>query len=377
MESLKPESGLDGLFHDFKSGQWTAVREAVDQAGAVLRQGGIEPAIHAALGERMVVLSGHDKWEVRKALAHACLYLRHESFDRIMAALGQDDHDLVRNAAKRTLSRRSELSRTDMLKDQHGDLMLRWLAELEAKHGLRARNAARKVAERLNAQFVKELNHELVKVISPLDASLENIEVELLQSRSDKEDLHRHTRRARDRVRFLSAILDSLKALTQDVDTEFQTESLLSMVDEAVHLVRDRRKENHRLDAQVSISPDITLDASRHLMLQAISNILQNSLEAYDATATHCTVMVTGTVEDNGRIKLVIADQGCGMSEEVVKDAFQLFATSKQHGTGFGLTIAKKIIEDDHGGSVHPQSAKGVGTTMTIYLPPTQEGREW
>ncbi|MBF0181517.1 MAG: sensor histidine kinase [Magnetococcales bacterium] len=377
MESSKPESGLDGLFHDFKSGQWTAVREAVDQAGAVLRQGGIEPAIHAALGERMVVLSGHDKWEVRKALAHACLYLRHESFDRIMAALGQDDHDLVRNAAKRTLSRRSELSRTDMLKDQHGDLMLRWLAELEAKHGLRARNAARKVAERLNAQFVKELNHELVKVISPLDASLENIEVELLQSRSDKEDLHRHTRRARDRVRFLSAILDSLKALTHDVDTEFQTESLLSMVDEAVHLVRDRRKENHRLDAQVSISSDITLDASRHLMLQAISNIIQNSLEAYDATAARCTVRVTGTVEDNGRIKLVIADQGCGMSEEVMKDAFQLFATSKPHGTGFGLTIAKKIIEDDHGGSVHPQSAKGIGTTMTIYLPPTQEGREW
>lgn len=377
MDISKPQSGLDGLLQDFVSNQWTTVREAVDQAGAILKQGCMEPAIHAALGKQMVVLANHNKWEVRKSLAHACIFLRHESFDRIMAALGQDNHDLVRNAARRTLSRRSELSRTDMLKDQHGDLMLQWLADLEAKHGLMARNAARKVAERLNAQFVKELNHELVKVISPLDASLENIELALMQTRSNKGDIQRHTLRARDRVKFLSAILDSLKSLTQDVDSDFQTESLISMLDEAVHLVRDRRKENQRLEARIDISPDITLEASRHLLLQAFSNILQNSLEAYPPSDTGCVVTVIGRQENSGRVKIVITDQGCGMSKDVVKDAFQLFATSKPQGTGFGLTLAKKIIEADHGGSVHLESTKGVGTTMTIYLPHTQEGRAW
>ena len=80
---------------------------------------------------------------------------------------------------------------------------------------------------------------------------------------------------------------------------------------------------------------------------------------------------------ENGRVKLTITDQGSGMSEEAVHDAFRLFATSKPHGTGFGLTVAQKIIESDHGGAVHLESTKGSGTSMTIFLQQKQEGLEW
>jgi len=65
------------------------------------------------------------------------------------------------------------------------------------------------------------------------------------------------------------------------------------------------------------------------------------------------------------------------MSEEAVHDAFQLFATSKPKGTGFGLAVAKKIIESDHGGAVHLESTKGQCTTVTVFLQQTQEGLEW
>ncbi|MBF0310512.1 MAG: HAMP domain-containing histidine kinase [Magnetococcales bacterium] len=377
MMATEPETGLTGLLKDIDSDQWSTVREAVDQAGGLLRQGGLDPTAHSLVGQRLAKLSTHPKWEVRKALAHACLHLRHDTFDRIMAALDMDDNDLVRNAAKRTLSRRSELSRTDMLKDQHGDLMLRWLEELEAKHGPRARNAARRVAEKLHGQFVKELNHEMVKVISPLDASLENIEVEISKTRSNPDDLHRHTRRARERVRFLISILESLRALTQEVEPDFQTESLRSMVEEAIHLVRDRKKENRAMEADIRIDPAITVEANRHLLLQALTNIIQNSVDAYAGARCLPVIAITAHEHNGSRVQVTIVDQGCGMSEEAVKDAFQLFATSKPHGTGFGLTIAKKIIESDHNGMVYLGSVKGKGTTVTIMLPKEQEGREW
>jgi signal transduction histidine kinase len=367
---------LDGLFHTFESDDWSVVRDAVDQGGAILKRGGLPPALHAHVGEKLSVLAKHDKWEVRKALAHAVLFLRHKSFNRIISILKKDENSWVKNAAKRTVSRRSELSTADSLKDQHGDLMLKWLAELEVKHGSMARNAARRVAEKLNSQFITELNHELIKVISPLDASLDRIEDELNQPRMSRQNLQRHSERSKTRLKFLASIIDSLRSLTQDVNMEFQEESPLSVVNEAIHLVRDRKDANHMLEAEINIPPEITIEANRHLLLQAFSNIIQNSLEAYAGMDNSPKVIVSGTWE-NGRLKLTIADQGSGMSDEAVNDAFQLFATSKPQGTGFGLAVAKKIIESDHGGAVHLESVKGQGTTVTVFLQQTQEGLEW
>ena len=374
---FKPETGLDGLFQAFASDNWPTVRDAVDQGGLVLRHAGMDQTVHARLGEQMHRLAKHGKWEVRKALAHAVLFLRHKSFSGIIAILSRDDNSWVKNAAKMTKSRRSELSKADLLKEQHGDLMLKWLNDLEGKHGVRSRNAARRVSEKLNAQFIKELNHELAKVTSPLDTSLGKIESELTQQRMNRANIQRHASRARSRLEFLVSIMDSLRSLTQNVDHGFQVESLLSIVDEAVHLVRDRKEENRRLETDVQIPPELTVEVNRHLLLQALSNIIQNSVESYDGMETPPMVIIEGTMEDAGRAKLTITDRGSGMSTEAVHDAFRLFSTSKPNGTGFGLTVAQKIIESDHGGAVHLESAKDRGTTVTIFLHQSQEGLEW
>ncbi len=366
-----------GFLEALDSGQWDVVRGGVEQADAMLRQGGLDAATHARIGRHLVKLANHPKWEVRKSLAHAVLYLRHETFDQVMAVLDKDVHALVRNAARRTLSRRSDLSRTDLLKDQHGDLMLQWLEELEVRHGVMARKAARRVAERLQAQFVKELNHELIKVISPLDASLGNLEVIVLGNQVNQEEQLRHLQRARERVRFLSAVLDSLRMLTQKVDMEFQAESLISVVEEAVHLVRDRKEGNASLVVDLQIDPDMTVEVNRYFLLQALTNIIQNSMDAYADSGCQPLVTVTASTCNDTRVQMMLVDHGCGMSEEAVRDAFQLFATSKPHGTGFGLSIAKKIIESDHNGTVYLKSTKGKGTTVTIMLPKEQEGLEW
>lgn len=365
------------LLETVDSGDWFLAREAVEQAGAVLRQGGLDASSHAQIGKRLVGYAKNYKWEVRKALAHAVLYLRHESFEHIMAVLDQDDHALVRNAAKRTMSRRSEISKSDLLKDQHGDLMLRWLEDLEVKHGVMARNAARRVSEKLQAQYVKELDHELIKVISPLKQVLGNIEIAIQEKRIDREELERKVQKAGERVDLLCSVLNSLRAMSQAVDLEFQTEGLMSVVEEAVHLVRDRKEENASLEVDLKIDPDIAVEANRHLLLQALTNILQNSVEAYAGSNRIPSVTVTASLYNGTRVQIAFVDNGCGMSERGTKDALQLFATSKPQGTGFGLKIAKKIIESDHNGKVYLESVKGKGTTVTIMLPKEQELRGW
>jgi signal transduction histidine kinase len=66
---------------------------------------------------------------------------------------------------------------------------------------------------------------------------------------------------------------------------------------------------------------------------------------------------------------------GCGMSEEALGDAFTLYGSTKPYGTGFGLPLAKKIVETEHKGSIRLASAKGEGTTVTVVLPIEQDER--
>ena len=65
---------------------------------------------------------------------------------------------------------------------------------------------------------------------------------------------------------------------------------------------------------------------------------------------------------------ITITDPGCGFDPRNQKEVFEPFYTTKENGTGIGLTIAKKIIED-HNGKIELKSDKEIGTVVSITLP--------
>jgi len=66
-----------------------------------------------------------------------------------------------------------------------------------------------------------------------------------------------------------------------------------------------------------------------------------------------------------------VRDSGSGMSEEVRRRVFEPFLThGKAHGTGLGMAIVQKIVEE-HGGSIQVESAPGEGTTVLLGFPAT------
>jgi signal transduction histidine kinase len=107
--------------------------------------------------------------------------------------------------------------------------------------------------------------------------------------------------------------------------------------------------------------PRIQAD-ERHLE-QVVMNLLLN---AADASSEGERVTIT-TLSD-GCIRMEIADNGIGMTPEVLNRAFEPFHTTKTKGTGLGLSICKQIV-DAHGGSIHIQSRRHVGTTVVVELP--------
>jgi len=65
---------------------------------------------------------------------------------------------------------------------------------------------------------------------------------------------------------------------------------------------------------------------------------------------------------------IIIQDNGNGISKELVSKLGQPFFTTKEKGTGLGLMVCKRIIED-HKGKVEIESEEGIGTTFHIYIP--------
>lgn len=368
---------LDEILAALASPSWTVVRDAVERAGDLLRARAPSETGVAQLGGRFVELALHPKWEVRKAVAGTVQHLRHETFHAALAQLLKDDNAYVRDAAQRSLARRTELTRADILKVQHGDLLLRWLSDLEARHGPRARQDALRVAEKYAELLVREARHEIVKVIAPLDVTLLNLENSLERTGVDPEAYVKHLGRARERLRLLTAIIDSLRDLTAEVTPDFHGEDLREMIEEAVALVKDRMHlKGSRIAVEVTVDRDMRVDAHRHRLLQAFSNIVQNAFEAYDGVTSPGKIRIGAHPDGEQHVVISFADAGCGMSEEALSDAFQLYSSKKPEGTGFGLPLAKKIVETEHGGSIILASAKGKGTTVTVVLPIEQEDRQ-
>ena len=72
------------------------------------------------------------------------------------------------------------------------------------------------------------------------------------------------------------------------------------------------------------------------------------------------------------RVKIAFEDTGCGIPHEKLRDIFNPFMTTKEDGTGLGLPMAQRTVEE-HGGTLEVQSVLGEGSTFTVYLPEKKE----
>ncbi|TAA73133.1 ATP-binding protein [Planococcus salinarum] len=110
---------------------------------------------------------------------------------------------------------------------------------------------------------------------------------------------------------------------------------------------------------------DYTLSGEEHSLKQVFINLFKNSAEAIHSQGTISLAISTA---DCKTVSIKISDSGIGMSPESLSRIFEPFYTTKENGTGLGLLISQKIIQD-HGGSIKLSSKAGKGTTAEVLLP--------
>jgi signal transduction histidine kinase len=104
----------------------------------------------------------------------------------------------------------------------------------------------------------------------------------------------------------------------------------------------------------------------KRVFLNIIINAIEASREGMDVQVR--------VEEREGWIWVRVRDFGCGIPEEILPKVFDPYFTTKEEGTGLGLSLSKQIVER-HGGSMGISSRVGAGTEVWVRLP-VQEGRE-
>jgi signal transduction histidine kinase len=132
---------------------------------------------------------------------------------------------------------------------------------------------------------------------------------------------------------------------------------------------RSAELEGVSFDITVDIQPAPPVFVVPAEIRELLLNLLFNAVDAMPSGGR--ITIATGTAPD-GSAQITVADQGTGMSEEVLAEVFKPFFTTKgERGCGLGLSVCRNIAER-HGGVLDVKSTPGQGTTFTLKLPPAE-----
>jgi putative PEP-CTERM system histidine kinase len=241
--------------------------------------------------------------------------------------------------------------------------LLKCLADQSASTLLSARLGQRLMESKqmeafqtMSAFFV----HDLKNTASTLSLMLQNLPVHF-----DNPEFRRDALRAvgktvdhiNDLIQRLGLLRRELELKPADLDLNAVVEASLAAVAGAPGV---------RIEKALGDLPRIRAD--REQLGKVFTNLVLNARDALAARAGGGRISVE-TSRDGDGVRVVVRDDGCGMSREFVeKQLFKPFQTTKKNGIGIGMFHSRMIVEA-HDGRIEVETEAGVGTAFKVYLP--------
>ncbi len=164
----------------------------------------------------------------------------------------------------------------------------------------------------------------------------------------------------------LEGMLNDLRDMSRPQQYEWAELNLSEMVGKVRELMQPAlEKAGLTLAARVQDNLPLVV-GDRNRLSQVLINLLQNASHASREGQEVRVELEPGPL---GGVVMRVVDQGQGIEPQDLGRVFEPFFTTKKRGTGLGLPVAKRIV-DDHGGRLKVQSEPGRGTTVTMELPP-------
>jgi PAS domain S-box-containing protein len=227
-------------------------------------------------------------------------------------------------------------------------------------------------SERLAAvgQTVAGLAHGIKNILHGLKGGSYLVDIGIKKDNSEK--LIKGWDMIKRNIGRTSNLVMDLLSYSKERQPEFEACLPNEIADDVCTLLQDKARENNvKLvrDFDGSIGEVLMDPNSVHeVLLNLMSNAVDGCLFDEDTSKNFRVDLKTALEKDNV-IKFEISDNGLGMDEEVVRKLFTSFFSTKGHrGTGLGLMVTRKLIEE-HNGSIEVNSQPGKGTTITVRMP--------
>ncbi|WP_163102152.1 PAS domain-containing sensor histidine kinase [Peribacillus alkalitolerans] len=187
--------------------------------------------------------------------------------------------------------------------------------------------------------------------------------IQLLQG-SVKEDFTTYFSVINSELNRIESIITEFLILAKPQAIQYLQKDINLIIQETVELLRAQALLQNVVLKPVIKKP-IFLYCEGNQLKQVLINIIKNALEAMPIGGN---IAIESTLWKEEFVKISIQDEGCGISEEKIKKLGEPFYTTKDRGTGLGLMVSYKIIEEHHGW-IEVESEINQGTTFHIHLP--------
>lgn len=180
-----------------------------------------------------------------------------------------------------------------------------------------------------------------------------------------------HCRKLRiiqEEAKRLDVMLAAIRDFTRLSKPQKEFQNINNTIEDTLALMEQTLKEKG-IDVETLLGqglPSLLFDPQQ--IKQMLINLLNNAVESMTSGGR----LVVSSWQDRSLIKISIEDSGIGMSPEIAEKVFNPFFTTKVKGTGLGLAVSRKIMED-HGGDISFQSEEGKGSKVVVALPVEQD----
>ena len=222
-------------------------------------------------------------------------------------------------------------------------------------------------AEQLKNDFISSVSHELRTPLTAIKGWAETLQTGGIGRETYDKGMNVIVREAERLSGMVEELLDFSRMQSGRMRLILKKIDLLAELDEAVYMFTDRARTEHKnliYDEEDTMLSPILGDVNR--LRQVFINVIDNALKY---TNPGGTVRVSA-YEDDGFIRVIIKDSGCGIPAEHLPNVKKKFYKANQNvrGNGIGLAVANEIMEL-HSGSLDIDSEEGMGTTVIITIP--------
>jgi two-component system nitrogen regulation sensor histidine kinase NtrY len=217
-------------------------------------------------------------------------------------------------------------------------------------------------------KLIRVLTHEIMNSIAPISSLAGTVNNMIsngaLNNEDGLDDVKNAIATIQKRSDGLINFVQNYRNLTKVPKPNFGIVRIAEIFNRVENLMLQQFEEND-ISLSFSVEPDtLEITADQELIEQVLINILLNAKHALK-NSKEAQVVIISYTDERGKIVIRIIDNGPGISKEAQEKIFIPFFTTKQDGSGIGLSLSRQIMRS-HGGNIRVNSVVGDGTVFTL-----------